>query len=153
MKIPYIVKLAVSGQKFSSRPVFGPNWTQPELDPLISAATGVPPAKCAQIGRLYFLTLLHALLPRRIFDLFGLLRVEPTTGGTAATVDGFRTASDLQTSSPHPGPAAPQRRPTGPGGTQRPFRPLETLAPAPASRPHATRTASFPRHGHFMAAS
>ena len=100
MHIPFFSKLGPSGRNYTSRIDFGEDWTQEELDGIVSGICGTPPAKCAEIGREYFRQILQAATPRRIFNLFGLLRVTPSTGGTAATPDGFHTAEDLKADIP-----------------------------------------------------
>lgn len=97
MEFTFIVKLTPDGEKFTTRPDFGPNWTQEELDQLVHAAfPDVPAEKCAAIAQRYFLELLGADTPRRCLKLFGLLAVRPSSGGTSTTPDGFHSAEDIR---------------------------------------------------------
>ena len=97
MEFTFVVKLTANGEKFTTRPDFGPNWTQAELDQLVHAAfPEVTAEKCAAIGQRYFLELLGATTPRRCLSLFELLSVRPSSGGTATTPDGFHNAEDLR---------------------------------------------------------
>ncbi len=96
MKFTFIVKPSTSGTKFTTRPDFGPNWTQAELDARVSAICGVPPDKCAAVARQYLLELLQAETPRRALNLFDLIYVKPSSGGAVATPEGFHSATDIK---------------------------------------------------------
>jgi len=97
MHIPFFGKPGPSGRNYTSRIDFGEDWSQEEIDALVSGICGTPPAKCAEIFGTYLRQFLKAETPRRGFKLFGgLLNVKPSTGGTAATPDGFHTAEDLK---------------------------------------------------------
>ena len=97
MQITFFSKPGPSGRNYTSRISFGVDWTQEELDALVSGVCGTPPDKCAEIFGEYLHQFLQAATPRRAFKLFGgQLNVKPSTGGTAATPDGFHTAEDLK---------------------------------------------------------
>ena len=96
MHVTIITKLGPLGKNFSTRPEFGPDWDQADLDARVAAICGVPPDKCAAVAKQYFLEILQADSPRRVLNFVGLLRVVPTTGGTATTPDGFHTAEDVK---------------------------------------------------------
>lgn len=96
MNFTFIVKPSTDGEKFTTRPAFGPNWTQAELDALVSAAHGVPPETCRAIGRQYFLELLNAATPRRCLRLFDLLYTRPSSGGVQESPDDFHTPTDIK---------------------------------------------------------
>jgi hypothetical protein len=97
MEFTFIVKLTTDGEKFTTRPDFGPNWTQAELDARVHAAfPAVPADQCALIAQRYFLEILAADSPRRVPKLFDLLYVRPSCGGTATTPDGFNNATDIK---------------------------------------------------------
>ena len=100
MKISFVVKITPSGKAFSTRIDRGPDWTQAELDGLVSGLHGLPPEKCFAVGREYFRQVLLAARPRRILNLFGLLYVDPSTGGSAPTPEGFHTAEDIKADFP-----------------------------------------------------
>jgi len=97
MEFTFVVKLTSDGEKFTTRPDFGPNWTQAELDALVHAAfPAVPGETCAAIAQRYFLEILGSASPRRCLNLFGLLYARPSSGGTATTPDGFSDGDDLK---------------------------------------------------------
>ena len=96
MNFTFIVKPSTSGSAFTTRPDFGPDWTQAELDARVAAVTGLTAAQCAAAGRQYFLEILQATTPRRALNLFGLLRVAPSCGGTQPAPDGFHTPVDIK---------------------------------------------------------
>lgn len=97
MEFTFVVKLTTDGEKFTTRPDFGPNWTQAELDARVHAAfPAVPADQCALIAQRYFLELLAAESPRRCPRLFDLLYFRPSCGGVSTTPDGFHNATDLK---------------------------------------------------------
>ena len=97
MEFTFVVKLTSDGEKFTTRPDFGPNWTQAELDARVHAAfPAVPADQCGLIAQRYFLELLAADSPRRAPKLFDLLYVRPSCGGTSTTPDGFHNGSDIK---------------------------------------------------------
>lgn len=97
MEFTFITKLTTDGAKFTTRPDFGPNWTQDELDALVHAKfPDVPAATCAAIAKQYFMELLCADTPRRCLRLFGLIYSRPSSGGTATTPEGFANAEQIK---------------------------------------------------------
>jgi hypothetical protein len=97
MEFTFITKLTTAGEKFTTRPAFGPSWTHDELDGLVHAKyPDVPAATCRAIGKQYFMELLCADSPRRCLRLFDLLYVRPSSGGNASTRDGFANADDIK---------------------------------------------------------
>ena len=95
MHVTFVTKPGPLGKDYCTRPDFDENWTQAELDALVSSACAVPPAKCAEIGGEYFRQIRQSPTMRRMFKLFSQVDIKPTTGGTATTPDGFHTAEDL----------------------------------------------------------
>jgi len=97
MEFTFITKLTSDGEKFTTRPAFGPNWSHDELDGVVHGKfPDVPAATCRAIGKQYFMELLCAGSPRRCLRLFDLLYVRPTSGGTKGTRDGFANPEDLK---------------------------------------------------------
>lgn len=97
MEFTFITKLTADGEKFTTRPAFGPNWSHDELDALVHAKyPDVPAATCRAIGKQYFMELLCAGSPRRCLRLFDLLYVRPSSGGAKPTRDGFANAEDIK---------------------------------------------------------
>lgn len=97
MEFTFITKLTSDGEKFTTRPDFGPNWEQAELDALVhSKFPTVPAETCGAIGKQYFMELLCAATPRRCLRLFGLLYTRPSSGGAKTAPDGFATPEDIK---------------------------------------------------------
>ncbi len=96
MIIQFITKPTSTGNAITTRIVPGPDYTQAELDAAVSAKHNVPAATCAAIGREYFHLILTSPAARRSLDLFGLLGIRPTTGGSKPTPDDFHDATDLK---------------------------------------------------------
>ncbi len=97
MEFTFITKLTTDGEKFSTRPDFGPNWDHGELDNLVHAKfPDVPAATCRAIGKQYFMELLCADTPRRCLRLFDLLYVRPSSGGAKAAPEGFANPEDIK---------------------------------------------------------
>ena len=95
MNIPFITKPTPSGSAITTKLGTVPDFTQAELDALVSAKHGVPAATCAAIGKEYFLAFLQAPVPTKCLNLFGLLGIRPTSGGKETGTDDFHNATDI----------------------------------------------------------
>jgi hypothetical protein len=95
MNLTYKTILNTSGEGYSTRLSYGEDFTQAELNAAVAAAHSVTPEQAEAIGREYFAILMAAATPRRCLNLFGLMSVQPTSGGSSPLPDGFHNATDI----------------------------------------------------------
>ena len=81
---------------FTTRVVLGDEVNETALDAAVAAATGVPAGQCPLVLKAYLNAFLRAAQDCGwARDAYGLLRVQPTSGGVANSPDGFHTADDI----------------------------------------------------------